>query len=207
MMGEEKLRREPEPEVELAEADVLAAMQELPGYLDITPYDFQEIYRWAYRHAKSRLAREGKAADIMTREVVAVQEQTPLDEVAAAMGERGISGVPVLDDQGRVSGVISEKDFLRQMGVPGRQNFMALVATCLRTKGCLALPIKSKVAKDIMATPPIVITPETPLQEIAALCESRGINRLPVVDQEGKLIGLVSRGDLVRVMSPGGKTC
>jgi len=207
MTGEESLGRGPEPDLEFSEADVLAAMQEIPGYLDITPRDFQEIYRLAYRQAKSRLAREVKAAAIMTREVAAVREQTPLAEVAAVMGGRGIAGVPVLDDQERVTGVISEKDFLRQMGGPSQTNFMAVVASCLRSKGCVALPIKSKVAKDIMSTPPIVVSPETTLEKIAALLAAHGINRVPVVDQDGRLVGLVSRGDLVAALSPGGQAC
>lgn len=207
MTGEESIGQGLEPALDLSEADVLAAMQEIPGYLDITPRDFQEIYRLAYRHAKSRLAREVKAAAVMTRDVAAVREQTPLAEVAAVMGGRGIAGVPVLDDQERVTGVISEKDFLRQMGGPNRTNFMAVVAACLRNKGCVALSIKNKVAKDIMTTPPIVVSPEASLEEIAALCAAHGINRVPVVDQNGRLIGLVSRGDLVAALSPGGQAC
>ena len=72
-------------------------MKEIPGYLDITPRDFKEIYNHAYRQALSRLWREVTAAMIMTRDVVVVSEETPLAEVAAAMGEHGVSGVPVVD--------------------------------------------------------------------------------------------------------------
>ena len=91
-------------------------MKEIPGYLDITPRDFKEIYSLAYRQALSRLFREITAATIMTRDVVVVSEETPLAEVAAVMGERGISGVPVVDKSGRVTGIISEKDFLTAHG-------------------------------------------------------------------------------------------
>ena len=76
----------------------------------------------------------------MTREVVSVKMDTPLAEVAAAMGQRGISGLPVVSDRLQVAGVVSEKDFLRAMGVEASQNFMTLVASCLRSKGCVGLP-------------------------------------------------------------------
>ena len=128
--------------INLTEADILEAMKKIPGYLDITPRDFKEIYTLAYREAIVRLSQEVFAAEIMTRDVVVVKEETPLAEVAAAMGARGITGVPVVDENGRVTGVISEKDFLARMSVTGNQNFMTLVATCLTAKGCVALPIK-----------------------------------------------------------------
>ena len=192
--------------LDLTDADVLAAMAEIPGYLDITPHDFKEIYLLAYRHAKTRLAREIKAEDIMTREVATVAEQTPLVEVATLMGERGISGVPVRNRQGQVTGVISTKDFLVHMGAV-RPNFMAVVASCLKTTGCLALPMKNQVARDIMSSPAVVVQPETSWQEIAALLAAHRINRVPVVDQQGQLVGLVSRADLVRALSPGGQVC
>ncbi len=189
--------------IDLTEADVLEAMQEIPGYLDITPRDFKEIYNHAYRRALSRLLREITAATIMTRDVVVVSEDTPLAEVAAAMGEHGISGVPVVDRNGRVTGIISEKDFLTGMGVTGPQNFMTLVANCLATKGCVALPIKKQLARDIMTAPPITVTPDTNIKEIAVLFTSRQVNRVPVVDNDGKILGIVTRGDLLHAACHG----
>jgi CBS domain-containing membrane protein len=206
MTEPENRREDQEPGLDLTEADILRAMEEIPGYLDITPNDFREIYLLAYRHAKTRLALGKKAGDIMTREVAAVDEQTPLAEVATLMGERDISGVPVRNNRGQVTGVISAKDFLIHMGAV-RPNFMAVVASCLKTKGCVALPIKNKVARDLMSSPAVLVRPETSLHEIAALLATRRINRVPVVDQQGHLIGIVSRADLVRALSPGGQVC
>jgi CBS domain-containing membrane protein len=181
----------------LTEADILEAMKKIPGYLDITPRDFKEIYLLAYGQAVARLAREVRAAEIMTRQVITVLEDTPLVEVAAAMGARGISGVPVVDDNGQVTGVIAEKDFLRHLGVTGEPNVMSLVAACLKLKGCVALPIKQQLARDIMTAPVITITADTSIKDIARLFAARRVNRVPVVDAEGKVLGLVSRGDLL----------
>ena len=89
----------PDPGLDLKEEDILEAMRAIPGYLDITPGDFKEVYRLAFRHALERLSRDVTAAEIMTKDVVAVNPDTPVAEVAAAMGRRGISGLPVVDAQ------------------------------------------------------------------------------------------------------------
>jgi CBS domain-containing membrane protein len=186
--------------IDLTEADILEAMKKIPGYLDITPRDFKEIYLLAYRQAVARLSREVTAAEIMTREVITVSEETPLAKVADAMGTRGISGVPVVNQNGHVTGIISEKDFLSRMGVTREQNFMSLVAACLQSKGCVALPIKQQLAKDIMTSPAITVTAKTSIKEIAGLFTSHRVNRVPVVDVDGKILGIVSRGDLLHAV-------
>jgi len=194
-----------QPGIELKEEDILAAMEQIPGYVDITPRDFKEIYGLAYRHALARLSRELTAEEIMTREVVLVKTDTSVAEVAEVMGRRGISGVPVLDGEGRVVGVISEKDFLRRMGVKETQNFMTLVAACLRTKGCVALPLKTQTAGELMSAPPVTIAPSARVRDIAALFSARQINRAPVTDADGRLLGIVTRGDLVRATQREGR--
>jgi CBS domain-containing membrane protein len=189
--------------LDLTEADILEAMKKITGYLDITPRDFKEIYLLAYGHAVARLSQEVTAAEIMTREVITVLEDTPLVEAAAAMAAQGVSGVPVVDHNGRVTGIISEKDFLGRLGVTGEQNVMGLVADFLKSKGCLAMPNKEQSAKDIMTAPAITITAGATIKEIAGLFTARRVNRVPVVDAEGKVLGLVSRGDLLRAACRG----
>jgi CBS domain-containing membrane protein len=188
----------PTPGMEIKEEDILEAMRAIPGYLDITPGDFKEVYRLTFAHALERLSRAVTAAEIMTTDVVTVQPDTPVAEVAAAMGRRGVSGVPVVDAGHKVVGVIAEKDFLTRMGVQDAKNFMSLVAGCLMTKGCVALPSECALAGDLMTSPAITVAPETPVRDIAMLFTQRGINRAPVTDPDGRLLGLVSRGDIVK---------
>lgn len=194
----EKPQINPGSGIDFKEEDILEAMRAIPGYLDITPGDFKEVYRLAFAHALERLSRGVTAAEIMTRDVVAVNPNTPVAEVAAAMGRRGVSGVPVVDAENRVVGVISEKDFLSRMGAKEPLNFMSLVAGCLKTKGCVALPMKQTLAGDIMSAPAVTVAPDTPVRDIAALLTQKGINRVAVTDPAGRLLGLVSRGDIVR---------
>ena len=194
----EKPKTGPTPGMEIKEEDILEAMRAIPGYLDITPGDFKEVYRLAFQHALERLSRAVTAAEIMTTDVVAVRPDTPVAEVAAAMGRRGVSGVPVVDAGHKVVGVISEKDFLSRMGVVEPRNFMRLVADCLMTKGCVALPIKVALAGDLMSSPAVTVAPDTPVKDIAMLLTQKSINRVAVTDPAGRLLGLVSRGDIVK---------
>ena len=184
--------------IDLKDEDIYEAMQGIPGYLDITSGDFKELYSLAYRRALERLSRAVTAAEIMTTDVVAVKPGTPVAEVAAAMGRRGVSGVPVVNAGHKVVGVISEKDFLSRMGVKEPRNFMSLVAGCLLTKGCVALPIKRALAADLMTSPAVTVAPDTPVRDIAALLPQKGINRVAVTDPAGRLLGLVCRGDIVK---------
>lgn len=183
--------------VEMSDEDILAAMKSISGYIDITPSDFQEIYGIAYRHAIERLSHLVKAEDIMTRKVVSVGPDTPLSEAARRMDEMNVSGVPVVDETQTVVGVISERDFLLKMGAEKNGSFMAVIAECLSNRGCVAMPIKGKTAKDIMTSPAITAQKGNTISELSKMLAEHRINRVPVVDDKGRLTGIVSRGDIV----------
>ena len=191
----------PAADVGLTDQDVYEAMKSMPGYIDITPGDFKDLYCHAYRKAIERISRSILARDLMTKDVACVRPDTPLDEVAELMGRRGISGLPVADDQGRIVGVISEKDFLSRMGKAGPKNFMTIVADCLRTKGCIDLPAGAKDAADIMSSPAVTVREDAPYSEVAGLMAERNINRVPVTDATGLMIGIITRNDLIRASS------
>ncbi|RJX29946.1 MAG: CBS domain-containing protein [Desulfarculus sp.] len=176
-------------------------MREIPGYLDITPEDFRQVYARAYAHALERVRRGLPAERVMTREAAAVAVDTPLTEVARIMAQRRVSGVPVLQG-GRVVGLISEKDFLDAMGAQGGRHFMEVVAQCLGQGPCLAAPLRAATAGELMSAPAVVAGPETSTSEIAEIMGQKGINRVPVVDSQGRLLGIVSRADLLRAGGP-----
>ena len=184
--------------MEMQDEDILEAMRSIPGYLDITPGDFKEVYRLAWRHAWERLHRTVSAAQVMTTEVVAVFPETPVAEVAAAMGRRGVSGVPVVDQDNRVLGVISEQDFLSRLGINGARNFMGLVAVLLQDARCAPPALNQLLARDLMSAPAVTVSPDTPLHTVAAMLAARGINRVLVTDPDGRLLGLVSWDDVVK---------
>jgi CBS domain-containing protein len=140
-----------------------------------------------------------KVADVMTHDVVAVRAATPLKDVAALMVDRGISGVPVVDDAGAVIGVVSEADFvIKQRGVEGvRRRYLAgIFGESRRTRTELA-KIAATTAGEAMTSPALTVEAGETLQAAAEQMAGRKINRLPVVEG-GVLIGIITRADLVR---------
>ena len=188
------------PTLPISDQDIYQAMKEIPGYLDITLGDFKDLYNLVYRHTLQRIAESVKAVDIMTRTVVTVQPDTPVQEAANLMAVKEVSGVPVVDSTRHVVGVLSEKDFLSRMGPGGPKTFMDVVARCLAAKGCAALTIREKKVENIMSSPALTVTQNTSLLEISTLFKAKKINRVPVIDQQGILTGILSREDIVHAL-------
>ena len=184
--------------VNMSDEDILDAMKSIPGYLDITPGDFKEIFGYAYRHAVERIAQSLLAKDVMTAKVISVTPTTSLKETALAMATHGISGIPVIDEREAVVGVISEKDFLFHMVEKKTHSIMHIIAQCLSTKGCMAIPMRTGHAKDIMTSPAQTVSESTPIFEIASIFAEKDINRVPVLDKDGHLVGIVARADIFR---------
>lgn len=181
----------------ISDEDIYEAMKEIPGYLDITPGDFKDLYKLVYHHTLQRIAESVKARDIMTGTVVTVQPDTSVQEAADLMAVKKVSGVPVIDPAKHVVGVLSEKDFLSRMGPGGPKTFMDVIARCLVAKGCAALAIREKKVGDIMTSPAITVAQDTNLLAISTLLKEKNINRVPVIDQQGALTGIISREDIV----------
>jgi len=183
--------------IDISDDDVLKAMTSMQGYIDITPADFREVYRVAYTLAEERMMNALKAADIMATPVHLVRSDTELIAAATLLAENGISGAPVTDRDGRIVGVISEKDFLRKMGADQNGSFMQVIAHCLKNKGCVATPMVNRIAGDIMSTPVTTASADSSIGRISALMVDKTINRVPIVDTAGKVVGIVTRSDLV----------
>lgn len=190
------------PTLEPSDEDIYSAMKAIPGYLDITPGDFKDLYHLVYKHTLLRLSNSVLAGDIMSKKVFAVSPETSLQKAAALMADSGVSGVPVTNSSSEVLGVLSGKDFLSRMGQGESSNFMTIIADCLGKKGCAASPIRGGQVKDIMTNPAITVTADTPLSELFILLKDNSINRLPVLDQHKHLIGIVSREDILQTHIP-----
>lgn len=114
------------------------------------------------------------------------------------MARNAISGIPVVIKDRKVVGVISEKDFLSRMGGKSAKSFMGVIAECLKGKGCVAVSIREQCARDIMTSPAITVSEATSVNEIAGIFTEKNINRVPVINPDGVLTGIVSRADIVR---------
>ena len=201
-----KLRTEEWSPLDISEQDVIEAMKAVPGYIDITPGDFKEVYQAAYALALKRLFNTLTAEGIMTRSVLVIDQTMSLSRAAALLAEKQVSGAPVIDADGRIVGVVSEKDFLREMGVGARPSFMQIATKCMNNESCMIGRLQNKTITTIMSKPPITGTPEMTIGKISSLFADRLINRLPIVDDDQRPVGIVTRTDLAHSFNVYGDT-
>lgn len=137
-----------------------------------------------------------KVEEVMNRSVLTVTPEQTLDEAAKIICDHKMSGLPVVDERGGVIGILSEKDILRAM-YPSYAEFTAnptehmdFEAMELRCVDLFSIRVR-----DAMRTNPVTVPPDCPVLRAASLMVLRRFRRLPVVD-EGKLVGIVSQGDV-----------
>jgi CBS domain-containing protein len=178
--------------------DLRSALREMGTYVDVTEEDLQKIYEVALRHARERIASRTPVGEVMTRNVITVKRTADLHEAARALSDNRISGMPVVDDENRVVGVISEADVLVLAGMAREHTFKDILRNLLG-EPAHARKTGNKVG-DVMSFPPITSKAGDEIGDVAKIFDERRIKRLPVVDDEGKLIGIVSRADIVRAI-------
>lgn len=140
--------------------------------------------------------RHRTVGDLMTHTVFRVRPDTTFKDVARVLADHDITGVPVVDDDDRPVGVVSEADLLRRAS--GRPDPAGLLATADDPVLPPARPA-GVTAQALMTGPPVVARAQWTVVEAARVMDTHRVKRLPVVDETGKLVGIVSRSDLVRV--------
>ena len=143
-----------------------------------------------------------QAKDVMTTNVAAVRPDTALSDAIGMMLDRHISGLPVVDGAGRLVGVLTEGDLLRRSEI-GTETTRARWIDFLMGPGNLAaeyVRTHGRQVDNLMTRDVATVDPETPLTEVVKLMERRHVKRVPVV-RDDKLVGLVSRADLLRALS------
>ena len=185
-------------EIELETEDLQAALKELHQYVDVTEEDLKKIFTLALRHAKERLVRRIPVSDVMSTEVITVKKEADMHEVARLLSENKISGLPVVDDENHVIGIVTEADILYMAGMDRGHTFRDLL------RHIIGEPVpkgrNGGTVGDMMTTPVITTKPDTDIREVARILDEKRIKRLPVVDDANKLIGIISRANIVRYM-------
>lgn len=138
-----------------------------------------------------------QVGDVMTADVVTVAKETPYRRIVDLMMDRRISAVPVIDDFRRVVGVVSETDLLHKVELAG-ESLQPRVFESRRHRSARA-KARGAVAADLMSAPAVTVLPTTPVAAAARLMDSEQVKRLPVTDDLGRLVGIVSRGDLLKI--------
>ncbi len=135
--------------------------------------------------------------DVMTTGVIAVRGDTSFKEMAAMLGSSRVSGFPVIDQAGKVIGVVSETDMLIKEA--DRASHPELFAGLRRSRD--QKKAAGVTAAELMTSPPVTIGPDEPVQHAAFLMYDRAVERLPVVDKAGHLVGIVSQVDVLSIFS------
>ena len=144
--------------------------------------------------------------EIMTTEVVTVRRDTSVNDIAKLMGERDISGIPVVDESNHVVGIVTELDMIvrnTRLELPAFIQILDLARIPLERPGHYRDRLRHMLgaqAADIMTEQVTAISPEAEVQDLAELMVKRRFNPVPVVEN-GVLVGIVSRADLIRMMA------
>jgi CBS domain-containing protein len=143
-----------------------------------------------------------KVGDFMSTQVMAVRPDALVRDAAQLMLERKVSGLPVINDAGRVIGIVTEHDLLRHRnGSPRSQqpHWLGLMTEQAEIASASTRFRETRV-DEVMTRDPVTVAEDAPIEEACSLIEKRGIKRLPVV-RDGRLIGIVARADLVRALA------
>ncbi|GAA3519224.1 CBS domain-containing protein [Streptosporangium album] len=138
--------------------------------------------------------------DVMTRRVLSVGEDTRFKDIAEVLVTHAISAVPVVDGAGHVIGIVSEADLLHREG--DEEPFPGPAGPPPQAQPDQWLKVgktKGRTARELMTAPAITVSMDTPVVTAGRLMEHHGVKRLPVLDDHGRLAGVVSRYDLLKV--------
>jgi len=189
----EEISSEPH-DMELSDEDILAAMANISGYLDITTEDFRALYHLAHQRAVARMFTHIRADRLMRRGVDPVAPDLPLDEAARLMVRGGIMALPVADADGRVLGMLTETDFFRRLHV---DSFLELILRLLEDPSGFTHRFHETTVREAMTSPAVTVPEDASFREIAAVFHQHEGRSTPVVDGAGRLRGLLLRRDFI----------
>lgn len=136
--------------------------------------------------------------DVMTTQVISVDRDSPFAAIAAALRQYHVSAFPVVDEKDKVIGIVSESDLLAKLALSGGDEQMpGMITGILRHKQMEKA--RGVTAADLMTAPPVTVSPGDTVEHAARLMYLRGVKRLPVVDADNHLAGIVSRADVLAV--------
>lgn len=183
---------------EISEEDLRAALSEMKTYIDVTEEDLIKIYEIALKYAKERTALKISIRDVMTKDVITIKNDADVNDVIRLLSDNNISGLPVIGNENHVIGIVTEADILSMAGMKRGHTFRDILKHILGEP----LPLRKTGSKvgDVMTSPAITTKAGVSIKEAAKIMDERRIKRLPVVDSKNKLIGIISRADIVRAI-------
>lgn len=180
--------------------DFIHALAEMDTFVDVTVENLMELNAKAEKHARARATANLHVALLMSQPVITVEANSSLGQAAHLLVTHRISGLPVVDELGRLVGVITEADFLRALGVPSHHPTHSLWQT-LETMFAHHVEIQEPdgTVAELMVTDVVTVTPQQTLNDVLDVMKKNRIKRVVVCDDDRHVVGMITRSDLVRV--------
>jgi len=146
------------------------------------------------------------AKDIMTRDVITVNADMSVRDLAQLLADHKISGAPVVDDRDKLIGIVTENDLIDQAKKVHIPTVMALFDSFvfLENPERLEKDLKKMSAStvgDISTTAVVTVREDTPVDELATTMSEKNVHTLPVLDQEGTMVGVIGKSDIIRTLA------
>lgn len=143
-----------------------------------------------------------RAKDLMKKNVVFISKEENVKEIVSILMQNHISGVPVIDQNNQLIGIVTEKDLITKEKGFNISSYMEFIASILFIDGHMHFKskyekLKHLTARDIMSAPVYTVHLDATIDEIASIMVNRHINRLPVINEHNELVGIIGRGDLL----------
>jgi CBS domain-containing membrane protein len=194
MTGQTPDRDEDELEIELSDEDVLDAMKQIQGYIDVSVNDFRVIYHLAHQHAIQRLTAGLEAASLMRRGIPSLSPDQTLETAAKVIASSGYKGLPVVDEAGIVAGMLTETDFLRHVGA---DSFLGLLLNLMDDTYLFSHRCHEIRVGEAMTSPAVCVPLDASFGEIYHAFRAHKGRSQPVIDASGRLMGLILRKDFL----------
>lgn len=184
---------------ELTDDDVLDAMRHIQGYLDISTDDFRAVYRLAHAHALQRLFALIRADRLMLGQIEPLRPAVRLDAAAGLLVRQGLKSLPVVDADGTVTGILTETDFLRCLGV---RSWLELIGRLADAGAGMGRRCRERSVAEIMTEPAVTVRFDAGAETIMAAFKRHPGRSMPVTDAGGRLCGLLLRKDFLHAYHP-----
>ena len=186
---------------ELQREDFQNALKEIDTYIDVNLEDLMMITRTAQKHAQLRQAEQLLVRDIMTANVETVSPGTSTRDAANMLLELRISGLPVVEQNGKLVGIVTEADFLSALGIPCHHpahNVWQTLEAMFSSQPMNSLT--PKTVADIMSAQTITITSDKTLHDVIDAMKRHHVKRVVVTNEEKQVTGIITRSNLVKVL-------
>ena len=184
--------------VEITDEDIRKAFEEHKTFIDISVGDFMKIYRDAFNSALDRV-HAVTVGEAMSKKYISISGDSDIHSATDLLSKGGVTCAPVVNYKNLVIGFVSDADILASAGVVKKHTVKDLVRHIIgEPTPNIHRTIDGKNIKDIMSSPAITVTVDTSIKKASEIFNEKRIKRMPVVDKDGRLVGIISTTDVVK---------